>query len=128
MVQLAELSDLSAEKLIEEIEKDQAEVEENQEWETDSEDEGETLIERILALRDIIPPTFITNTTYKVKSIFKFTGKLAWLLSTTLFVFALPASLELEREYMTVQQEISMRQPTSAPQPQLQFESDGDQV
>lgn len=86
---------------------------------TDDEDgipEEETLTERILALRDIIPPTtrtYISNTvestTNWVKSGLLFSGKTLWVVSTSALLLGVPWALAFAEEQQMVEMEKEMR-------------------
>jgi import receptor subunit TOM22 len=86
---------------------------------TDDEDnvpEEETLTERILALRDIIPPTtrsFISNkvetTTGWIKSGLLFSGKTLWVVSTSALLLGVPWALAFAEEQQMVEMEKEMK-------------------
>ncbi|KAI9016970.1 mitochondrial import receptor subunit Tom22-domain-containing protein [Gaertneriomyces semiglobifer] len=85
----------------------------------DEEDEyeDETLLERITALADIIPPTTRRKITSSVKGLTsnvwgatKWVGSAAWVVATGAMLVVLPVALELEREQFVFQQEAQMRQ------------------
>ena len=86
---------------------------------TDNEDdipEDETLTDRFLALRDIIPPTtrsYISNkveaTTSWVKSGLLFSGKTLWVVSTSALLLGVPWALAFAEEQQMVEMEKEMR-------------------
>jgi import receptor subunit TOM22 len=86
---------------------------------TDDEDnvpEEETLADRLLALRDIIPPTtrsYIANkvdaTTSWVKSGLVFSGKTLWVVSTSALLLGVPWALAFAEEQQMVEMEKEMR-------------------
>lgn len=72
----------------------------------------ETIWERISALRDIIPPSTRRSISQKVNSITGYggvtllwSGRAAWVLTTTLLLWGLPYSLAVEDEMRITQQE-----------------------
>jgi len=78
--------------------------------------EEETLTERILALKDMIPPTtrsYIVNkfdiTTSWVKSSFWFGGKTLWVVSTSALLLGVPWALAFAEEQQMVEMEKEMR-------------------
>jgi import receptor subunit TOM22 len=86
---------------------------------TDDEDnipEEETLTERLLALRDIIPPTTrsyiadtVETTTSWVKSGLLFSGKTLWVVSTSALLLGVPWALAFAEEQQMVEMEKEMR-------------------
>ncbi|KAJ3313488.1 hypothetical protein HDV04_001917 [Boothiomyces sp. JEL0838] len=120
MVELNEIED--NQKVIERDE-DYEDIEEEQvttvakqgEEEEDSDDdylEEESLLERLAALVDIIPPTTrarVSNAVSNGVSVGFGLGKLAgsglWVLTTAALLVFLPVGLELEREQVAFQQE-----------------------
>lgn len=78
--------------------------------------DNESLLERLGALVDIVPPTFrqqVVNSAYTSVSLGftlgKTVGSAAWIISTALLLVYLPLSLELERDSMALQLENQMR-------------------
>ncbi|KAJ3272389.1 mitochondrial import receptor protein [Terramyces sp. JEL0728] len=116
MVELHEISEKVIEKDddYEDIEDDQLTVA-KQDQEEDSDDdylEEESLLERLAALVDIIPPTTRAKVSNAVSNSVSFgfgLGKLAgsglWVLTTAALLVFLPVGLELEREQVAFQQE-----------------------
>jgi import receptor subunit TOM22 len=86
---------------------------------TDDEDEApdeETLTDRLLALRDIIPPstrTYISNTvdttTGWVKSGLFFSGKTLWVISTSALLLGVPWALAFAEEQQVIEMENEMK-------------------
>lgn len=86
---------------------------------SDDEDEvpdEETLADRLLALRDIIPPTtrsYISNkvsvTTDWVKSGLLFGGKSLWVVSTSALLLGVPWALAFAEEQQMVEMEKEMK-------------------
>ncbi|KAH8812064.1 mitochondrial outer membrane translocase complex, subunit Tom22 [Xylogone sp. PMI_703] len=86
---------------------------------TDDEDDipaEETFAERILALKDMIPPStrsYISNkvdtTTSWVKSSFWFGGKALWVVSTSALLLGVPWALAFAEEQQMVEMEKEMR-------------------
>jgi import receptor subunit TOM22 len=86
---------------------------------TDDEDDvpdEETLTDRILALKDIIPPTtrsYIANKvetgTGWVKSGFLFSGKTLWIVSTSALLLGVPWALAFAEEQQVVEMENEMK-------------------
>lgn len=86
---------------------------------TDDEDnipEEETLTDRLLALRDIIPPTTrsyiaskVDATTSWVKSGLMFSGKTLWVVSTSALLLGVPWALAFAEEQQMVEMEKEMR-------------------
>ncbi|OJD12052.1 hypothetical protein AJ78_07294 [Emergomyces pasteurianus Ep9510] len=82
---------------------------------TDSYDafpENESLYERIVALKDIIPPqsrhkisSSISSVTSFARSTISFGGKTLWVLSTSAFLLGVPWALALAEEQQYVQME-----------------------
>ncbi len=86
---------------------------------TDDEDniaEEETLADRLLALRDIIPPTArsyiagkVETTTSWVKSGLLFSGKTLWVVSTSALLLGVPWALAFAEEQQIVEMEKEMK-------------------
>jgi import receptor subunit TOM22 len=80
--------------------------------ESDYDLEGETLYERLSALKDIVPPSArlqVTNTVSTVTSFAKssiaFSGKALWILSTSAFLLGVPWALAYAEEEQYIQME-----------------------
>ncbi|KAL4899537.1 hypothetical protein BDW74DRAFT_163352 [Aspergillus multicolor] len=80
--------------------------------ESDYDVEGETLYERLSALKDIVPPSArkqATNTVDYVTSLAKssiaFSGKALWILSTSAFLLGVPWALAYAEEEQYIQME-----------------------
>jgi mitochondrial import receptor subunit TOM22 len=78
--------------------------------------EQESVLERLAALVDIIPPTVrqrVSNAFSSTLSLGYGTGKMVgsglWILCTAGLLVMLPISLELERDAMAIQQEFQQR-------------------
>ncbi|KAJ3058669.1 mitochondrial import receptor protein, partial [Podochytrium sp. JEL0797] len=90
----------------------------------DEEFENETLLDRLAALADIIPPTTrhaISSTVSKTFSVSfssaQFVGKGLWVVATSALLVLMPVALEIERESFAIQQENAQRvQATQAAQ------------
>ncbi|PHH74433.1 hypothetical protein CDD80_3084 [Ophiocordyceps camponoti-rufipedis] len=87
--------------------------------ESDYEPTGESFAERLLALRDVIPPTtrgwvsnHVTSFSTKAWSILSFSGKGAWVITTSALFFGVPFALSFaeDQQIMAMDQEMSMRQ------------------
>ena len=86
---------------------------------TDDEDDipdEETFADRLLALRDIIPPTtrsYISNTvdttTEWVKSGLSFSGKTLWIVSTSALLLGVPWALAFSEEQQVIEMENEMK-------------------
>ncbi|EEA23134.1 mitochondrial import receptor subunit tom22 [Talaromyces marneffei ATCC 18224] len=73
---------------------------------------NETLYDRIIALKDIIPPqsrrritATINGLTDATKSTFSFSGKALWVISTSAFLLGVPWALAFAEEEQYVQME-----------------------
>jgi import receptor subunit TOM22 len=80
--------------------------------ESDAELESENLYERIIALKDIIPPHSrrriagtVTGITDFTKSTFSFSGKALWVISTSAFLLGVPWALAFAEEEQYAQME-----------------------
>lgn len=95
-------------------------VERDEDYEDIEEEEvvfEESLLERLEALKDIIPPV---QRAYLSRSLNYFTqfgiasarlvGSGLWMVTTASLIVLLPVSLELERDSMAIQQDQQMRQ------------------
>ncbi|KND04803.1 uncharacterized protein SPPG_00505 [Spizellomyces punctatus DAOM BR117] len=86
--------------------------------EIDDEDDiqDESLLERISALVDVVPPSTRRSIVRSVKNVTSATwgaaqwvGSAAWVLATAAMLVGLPVALELEREQFVFQQEAQVR-------------------
>ncbi|KAJ3070197.1 mitochondrial import receptor protein [Podochytrium sp. JEL0797] len=120
MMHNQEIVDLRGEE-----EDDEFITEDEEEFESDDEEfENETLLERIAALADIIPPTTrhavsttVSNTVSIGFSSAQFVGKGLWVVATSALLVLMPIALEIERESFAIQQENAQRvQATQAAQ------------
>ncbi|KAI0269918.1 mitochondrial import translocase subunit Tom22 [Gloeopeniophorella convolvens] len=75
----------------------------------------ESLLDRIAALKDIVPPTTrhsivskISNTASAIKRTTKFAGNVIWVVTTSALLIGLPLALILEDEAKVVAQENEM--------------------
>lgn len=120
MVELVEVEDES-------FETKQAGFEEDEDYFTDTDSEissddedvpslDETLADRLLALRDIIPPTtrtaissVVSTTTSYVTSTLSFGGKALFVLSTSALMLGVPWALAFAEEQQVVDMEKEMR-------------------
>ncbi|KAL2865428.1 mitochondrial import receptor subunit TOM22 [Aspergillus lucknowensis] len=80
--------------------------------ESDYDLEGESLYERLYALKDVVPPSArlqVTNTVSTVTSFAKasiaFSGKALWILSTSAFLLGVPWALAYAEEEQYIQME-----------------------
>ena len=95
-----------------------ADIEDQEDWERD-----ETWIERVLALKEMIPEStrnnlstcFITLRKAIIKTA-KFTGRWAWMTSTSLLLVGLPLILEMEKEQVLFEFEAAQYQQQTAQQ------------
>eukprot|EP00043_Microstomoeca_roanoka_P008170 m.78851 g.78851 ORF g.78851 m.78851 type:complete len:119 (-) comp14130_c0_seq2:420-776(-) len=78
--------------------------------------EDESVYERIVALQEMFPQpvvtaasTVINTTTWTAYNVFKYGGKLAWILASSALVLALIPQYEADQEQIAVQQQESMR-------------------
>ncbi|CAG8092161.1 unnamed protein product [Penicillium olsonii] len=78
----------------------------------DVEIDGESLYERIAALKDIVPPSTrrtvsdsITSVTNLTKATFSFSGKALWVISTSAFLLGVPFALAYAEEEQYIQME-----------------------
>ena len=86
--------------------------------ENGSDDEfDESIIERVAALVDIVPPLARQQISSTVSTGFSYTLSLAksigsglWVLATAALLVGLPAGLELERDAMAIQQEYQVKE------------------
>ncbi|CCE63673.1 hypothetical protein TPHA_0F01910 [Tetrapisispora phaffii CBS 4417] len=76
--------------------------------------ENETLLERLSALKDIVPPkqrnivsNCYTKTTSIIKSIFAKTGSVTWALTTSALLLGVPLSLSILSEQQLIEMEKS---------------------
>lgn len=87
--------------------------------ESDYDPTGESVAERLYALRDIIPPqtrasfaNAATATSDTVKSVFSFSGKALWVVATSALVLGVPWALAWaeEQQVMEMEKEMKMRE------------------
>jgi len=120
MVELVEVEDES-------FESKQAGPEDDEDYYTDTDSEisidsdldapdAETLTDRLLALKDIIPPTTrssisnaVSTTTDYFKSGLLFSGKTLWVVSTSALLLGVPWALAFAEEQQMVEMEKEMR-------------------
>lgn len=85
--------------------------------ESDLEGEGETVYDRLYALKDIVPPSARRNIsssasalTSFAKSSVSFTGKALWVISTSVFLVGVPWALAYaeEEQYIQLEREQGM--------------------
>ncbi|KAJ1994025.1 mitochondrial import receptor subunit Tom22 [Dimargaris cristalligena] len=109
---------------------DDSEFDEGDDVEDDEDDqeyEDESLLERIVALKDIIPlrqrnlishcADTLVNTG---KSGFRLMGGLAWVISTSALVILVPLALEMEKDQALAQYDTEARLTQSGPQQALE--------
>ncbi|KAI8894048.1 mitochondrial outer membrane translocase complex, subunit Tom22 [Globomyces pollinis-pini] len=79
--------------------------------------EEESILERLTALVDIVPPTVRVKLSNVVSDGFnagltvaKFLGNGAWIVATSTLLVALPVLMETERETVIIQQELQTKQ------------------
>ncbi|KYK56647.1 mitochondrial import receptor subunit tom-22 [Drechmeria coniospora] len=87
--------------------------------ESDFDPTNETFAERLYALRDIIPPTtrgwvssHVSSISSKAWSVLSFSGKGAWVITTSALFFGVPFALSFaqEQQLTAMEQEYNMRQ------------------
>ncbi|KAI0123913.1 mitochondrial outer membrane translocase complex, subunit Tom22 [Xylariales sp. AK1849] len=87
--------------------------------ESDYDPSGESLGERLYALRDIIPPqtrasisNTVGNTAGAVKSVLSFGGRTMWVIATSALVLGVPWALAWaeEQQVMEMEKEMKMRE------------------
>ncbi|KAI9303412.1 mitochondrial outer membrane translocase complex, subunit Tom22 [Cunninghamella echinulata] len=108
MVKLEEVSVDQYEEKIEDIVSDN-ESEYSDEDDFDEDDEDESILDRLAALKDIIPLKHRNNFSSGVQSLTSwgktgatFVGKSAWVLTTSMLLLVLPLALEIEKEQALV--------------------------
>ncbi|KAI9010136.1 mitochondrial outer membrane translocase complex, subunit Tom22 [Hyaloraphidium curvatum] len=117
MVKLEELSgDVEVVEDGADLNDSEYETEEEAEEEELAAPENETLLERIYALADIIPPARradIAKTSAKVYetglTVAKFVGSATWIIVTGAILLVLPVMLEVEKEQAVIAQENQMK-------------------
>ena len=84
---------------------------------SDNEEFDESILERVTALIDIVPPLTryyianqVSSTFNTTFSLLKTIGSGLWVLSTAALLVGLPAGLELERDAMAIQQEFQVKE------------------
>ncbi|KXS96560.1 hypothetical protein AC578_1965 [Pseudocercospora eumusae] len=105
--------------------------EDEDEWDTDSESEvsdveddeslDESLLDRVYALKDIVPPTYrkhvsnVASTGYSfVSKSASFSGKALWVISTSALLLGVPWALAFSEEQQLQEMEREMRMQQSA--------------
>lgn len=87
--------------------------------ESDYDPSEETLAERLYALRDIVPPTtrswisgHVNSITSTAWSVLSFSGKGAWVITTSALFFGVPFALSFaeDQQLTAMEQEYNMRQ------------------
>ncbi|KAF2863206.1 mitochondrial import translocase, subunit Tom22 [Piedraia hortae CBS 480.64] len=85
--------------------------------------EGETLADRIAALKDIIPPTYrksLSNASAKAsstaKSVWSWSGNALWVVSTSALLLGVPWALAFSEEQQVIAMETEMRMQQNAQQ------------
>lgn len=80
----------------------------------DDYDENETFVERLVALKDIIPPKnrqtiakFFNTTTVYLRGAFSKTGSLTWAITTSALLLGVPLSLSILAEQQLIEMEKS---------------------
>ncbi|KAG9246089.1 mitochondrial outer membrane translocase complex, subunit Tom22 [Calycina marina] len=120
MVELVEVEDESFETKQAGLSEDEDEYTDTEsEISTDDEDniaDGETFADRLLALRDIVPPTTrsfiyqkVDTTASWIKSGLVFSGKGLWVLSTSALLLGVPWALAFAEEQQMVEMEKEMK-------------------
>lgn len=125
MVELTEIKDESNDAVqnpqvippepLNETEKNESNEEDDDEDDSDFDDdfnENETLLERVVALKDIISPkqrqtvsSFFTNTSSFIKTVFTKGGTLTWCLTTSALLLGVPLSLSILAEQQLIEME-----------------------
>ena len=107
MVQLQEAT--ADDLLLEDRDEDYEDIQEDEEME-------ESILERLAALKDIIPPipraymqAYLQKTTLFGIGAMRLIGSGLWMVTTASLIVLLPVSLELERDSMAIQQDQQMR-------------------
>ncbi|EFZ02897.1 hypothetical protein MHUMG1_00167 [Metarhizium humberi] len=86
---------------------------------SDYDPSNETLAERLYALRDIVPPTTrgwissrVNSISSKAWSVLSFSGKGAWVITTSALFFGVPFALSFaeDQQLTAMEQEYNMRQ------------------
>ncbi|KAA8912963.1 hypothetical protein TRICI_003304 [Trichomonascus ciferrii] len=92
------------------------------EYDDDDDVESETLAERIVALRDVIPPQYRSQITSYASSLastvrtgFSYGGKALWVVTTSSLLLVVPLSLSIvsEQQLMEMEKEMKMTQSTN---------------
>lgn len=92
------------------------------EYEEDDDLDSETLAERIVALRDVIPPqyrsqisSYASSFASTVRSGFSYGGKALWVVTTSSLLLVVPLSLSIvsEQQLMEMEKEMKMTQSTN---------------
>ena len=122
MVQLSELSssqdlaDPRIKEILAENDDDYEDIEDDLQVEDEHDVSSESLLERLSALVDIIPPVQRTKALHALADVAEWTvgafqtlGSGIWILSTGSLLMFLPMTLELERERAIIDQEVQQR-------------------
>lgn len=100
----------------------ESEVSEDEDYDDDDDLESETLLERISAFKDIVPPQYRTQlskfaaSTYSaLSSGFSLGGKGLWILTTSSLLLGVPLSLSIisEQQLVEMEREMKMSQSTN---------------
>lgn len=123
MVKLEEVSAEQFEQVDNQVLNDENDDDYSDFSDDDFDDEDESLLERIAALKDIIPLKHrnrMASSAATLKSWgktgFAFIGKGAWVLTTSMLLLVLPLALEIEKEQALVQYEKEAMQQQGAQQ------------
>lgn len=99
--------------------------------EDDFDDEDESLLDRIAALKDIIPLKHRNRVSNSVSTLTSwgktgatFVGKSAWVITTSMFLLVLPLALEIEKEQALVAYEKEAMQQQGTQQVKRERERD----
>ncbi|QLG74200.1 hypothetical protein HG535_0G00840 [Zygotorulaspora mrakii] len=83
-------------------------------FDDDDFDENETILERIVALKDMVPPkqrqtitNFVSSTTNFLRTAFSKTGSITWALATSAMLLGVPLSLSILGEQQLIEMEKS---------------------
>lgn len=108
---MVKLEEVSAEQYeqVEVLSEEEEDYSDFSDDEDDFDDEDESILDRITALKDIVPlkhRTRISNSVSTLTSWGKtgatFVGKSAWVITTSMFLLVLPLALEIEKEQALV--------------------------
>lgn len=127
MVKLTQIEDEKEAAFQEQQAKTQADapvVDDEDEYETDSDsddefDENETLYDRVIALKDIVPPKQRTQISDIVSRVYNTiysgvskTGNITWIVTTSALLLGVPLSLSIlaEQQLMELEKEFKLQQ------------------